>query len=89
MAALVLVLVVPVFVSVLVRMSHGLVAVLMTVVGMRFRRVGVLMGMLVFIVAAHRSALLSFKDILILIIIGVTVNLPAPGGFRNVNLSLF
>jgi hypothetical protein len=59
MAALVLVLVVPVVVGVLVRVIHGPVAVLMTVVGMRFRGVAVLMGMLVFIVAAHQSSLLS------------------------------
>jgi len=59
MAALMLVLVVPVLVSVLVCMSHGLVAVLMTIVGMRIRLVDMLMGMLVFIVAAHQSSLLS------------------------------
>jgi len=55
MAALMLVLVVPVFVSVLVRMSHGLVAVLMAVMRMRFRRVAMLMGMFVFIMATHSS----------------------------------
>jgi hypothetical protein len=59
MAAGVPVLMVPVFVRVLVRMSLGLVAVLMAVMGMSFRLVGVLMGMLVFIVAAHQSSLLS------------------------------
>jgi hypothetical protein len=63
MAALMLVLVVPVFVGMLVRMSHGLVAVLMAVMGMSFRYVGMLMGMLVFIVAAHQSSLLSLESI--------------------------
>jgi hypothetical protein len=59
MAALMLVLMVPVLVGVLVRMSHGLVAVLIAVMGMRFGCVAMLMGMLVFIVAAHWSSLLS------------------------------
>jgi hypothetical protein len=63
MAALMLVLVVPVFVSVLVRMSHGLVAVLMAVMRMRFRRVAMLMGMFVFIMATHSSSLLSYPFI--------------------------
>ena len=59
MAALMLVLVMPFAVHVLMRMSHGLMAVLMTVVSMSSRFVGVLMLMLVFIVAAHFSLLLS------------------------------
>jgi hypothetical protein len=59
MAAGVPVLMMPVLVRVLVSMSHGLVAVLMAVMDMSFRLVGVLMGMLVFIVAAHQSSLLS------------------------------
>ena len=65
MAALVLMLVVPFAVSVLVCVSHGFVAVLMAVMGMRFRDVGVLMLMLVFVMAAHQSSLLS--DLFILI----------------------
>jgi hypothetical protein len=52
-AALVLVVVMPVAVGVLVGMSPGLVAVLMPIVAMGFRRVGVLVLMLVFVVAAH------------------------------------
>ena len=59
MAALVLVLMMPLVVSVLVSVSHCFVAMLMTVVGMRFRGVGVLMGMFVLIMAAHSSPLLS------------------------------
>jgi hypothetical protein len=59
MAAGVPVLMVPVVVRVLVGMSLGLVAVLMTAVAMSFRFVGVLMRVLVFIVAAHQSSLLS------------------------------
>jgi hypothetical protein len=59
MAALVLVLMMPFAVSVLVRMSHGLVAVLMAVMAMSFRLVGMLMRMFVFIVAAHNLHLLS------------------------------
>ncbi len=59
MAAGVPVLMMPVFVRVLVAMSRGLVAVLMAVVRMSLRLVGVLMLMLVFIVAAHQSSLLS------------------------------
>jgi hypothetical protein len=59
MAALMLVLVVPFAVNVLMSMSHGLMAVLMAVMAVRNRLVSVLMFMLVFIVAAHRSSLLS------------------------------
>ena len=59
MAALMLVLMVPFVVSVLVRMSHGLVAVLMTIVGMSICLVDMLMGMFVLIMAAHQSSLLS------------------------------
>ena len=59
MAAGVSVRMMPVVVGVLVRMSLGLMAVLMAVMGMRCRFVGVLMLMLVFIVAAHQSLLLS------------------------------
>jgi hypothetical protein len=58
MAAGVFVLMVPVAVGVLVRMSHGLVAMLMAVVAMSLRVVAVLVFMLVFIMAAHWSALL-------------------------------
>jgi hypothetical protein len=63
MAAAVPVLMMPVVVSVFVSMRFGLVAVLMAVVGMRFRAVGVLMLMLVFVVAAHQSSLLSFSSL--------------------------
>jgi hypothetical protein len=59
MAAFVVVLVMPVAVGVLVGMSRGLVAVLMPIVAMGFRGVGVLVLMLVFVVAAHQSSLLS------------------------------
>jgi len=59
MAALMIVLVVPFAVHVLMRMSHSLVAVLMAVVSMSSRFVGVLMLMLVFVMAAHQSSLLS------------------------------
>jgi hypothetical protein len=59
MAAGVPVLVMPFVVGVLMCMSLGLVAVLMPVVAMGLRFVRVLMLMLVFAVAAHRSSLLS------------------------------
>jgi hypothetical protein len=62
MAAGVPVLMMPFVVNVLVGMSLGLVAVLMAVVGMSFHLVGVLMLMLVFIVAAHQSPLLSLAS---------------------------
>jgi hypothetical protein len=63
MAALVLVLVMPFAVNVLMGMSHALMAVLMAVVGVRNRLVSVLMFMLVFIVAAHQSSLLSLGSL--------------------------
>jgi hypothetical protein len=59
MAAGVPVLVMPIVVSVLMGMSHGLVAVLMPVMGMGLRVMGVLMLMFVLVVAAHGSSLLS------------------------------
>jgi hypothetical protein len=59
MAALMVVLMMPFAVHVLMRMSHGLVAVLMAVVSMSNFFVGVLMLMLVFVMAAHSSTLLS------------------------------
>jgi len=52
--------VMPVVVSVLMGMHHGLVAVLMAVMAMRARFVLVLMLMLVLRMAAHKSSLLSF-----------------------------
>jgi uncharacterized membrane protein len=59
MAAGVPVLVMPIVMGVLMGVSLGLVAVLMAVVAMGLRPVRVLMLMLVFAVAAHRSSLLS------------------------------
>lgn len=60
MAALVVVLVMSFAVNMLMNMSLGIMAVLMAVMGMRHRFVSVLMLVLVFIVAAHQSSLLSY-----------------------------
>ncbi|MFZ2089355.1 MAG: hypothetical protein WAU47_12345 [Desulfobaccales bacterium] len=59
MTALVIVRVMPFAVNVLVSMSHGLVAVLMPVVSMSNRFMRMLMLMLVLVMAAHGSLLLS------------------------------
>ena len=59
MAAGMPVLVMPIIMGVFMTMSLGLVAVLMAVMGMRLGLVSVLMFMLVLVVAAHRSSLLS------------------------------
>jgi hypothetical protein len=58
-AAGVPVLVMPFIVGVLMAMSFGLVAVLMTIMAMSRRIVLMLMLMFVFVMAAHRSSLLS------------------------------
>jgi hypothetical protein len=83
MAALVLVLVMPFAVNVLVGMSHALMAVLMAVVAVRNRFVSVLMLMLVFIVAAHQSSLLSFLSCNRITIARFVVNRSLPGVIRG------
>ena len=50
--------VVPIVMGVLMTMSNSLVAVLMAVMTMSLRFMRVLMFMLVFVMAAHRSSLL-------------------------------
>jgi hypothetical protein len=60
MAALVVVLVMPLIVKVLMGMHRFFVAMLMAVVAMRNRFVPVLMLMLVLAMAAHGSSLLSY-----------------------------
>lgn len=61
MAAGMLVLVMPVAMHVLVRVRHCFMAVLVTVMSMSGRFMRVLVLMLVFVVAAHRSSLLSVR----------------------------
>ena len=61
MAAGVLVLMMPLAVNMLMGMSRRLVAVLVAVMRMRRPLMGVLMLMLVFIMAAHLSSLLSIS----------------------------
>jgi hypothetical protein len=65
MAALMLVLMVPVVVRMFVRMHPGLVAVLLPIMGMRNRFVAVLVLMLGFIIAAHAASPPFFKLTLI------------------------
>lgn len=65
-AAGVAVLVMPIIMGVLMRMTGGLVAVLMAIMSMGRRFVGVFMLMFVFVMAAHDTSLLSYKFFIIL-----------------------
>ena len=74
-------LVMPLAMDVLMDMSRRLVAVLVAVMGMSRRLMGVLMLMLVLVVAAHGSSLLSCIFYIILTIWSVLVK---PPGFSGV-----
>jgi len=74
MAALVLVLMVPVYVGVLVGVSPGLMGVFVPVMAMGAGLVGVLMLMLVFVVATHLEFTSLFFIFLIISISPFAVN---------------